>query len=221
MSALTSPPAKILLSSSTKVSLHDRFTKLAKSSSQNETKRIGEKGGVNKAGIRPASAKNRKLAIQMANRPSVQAALRIKNKSIRQQNGQARMNQPRLGNRFKINNVSNKNQVGGLFKRINKPRPVQAVATTGIDPSRLSVRGAPFMKPRNLANRLGNIGGGVGGGNVNNNRIRRVGAGNGRGGKSRLNRSQSNNSNNILSSNWRKLRFFIFLKQRSRRHKRK
>jgi hypothetical protein len=192
MSALTSPPAKILLSSSTKVSLHDRFTKLAKSTTQNETKRIGDKVGINKAGIRPASAKNRKLAIQMANRPSVQAALRIKNRSIRQQIGQARMNQPRLGNRFKINNInSNNNLGGGLFKRINKPRPVQVAATSGIDPSRLSIHGAPFMKQRNLANRLGTVR--ANGGNMNmNNRIRRVGAGNGRGGRFRLNRSQSN-----------------------------
>jgi hypothetical protein len=189
MSALTSPPAKILLSSSTKVSLHDRFTKLAKSTSQTD------KGGVIKAGIRPASAKNRKLAIQMASRPSVQAALRIKNKSIRQQIGQAKMNQPRLRNRFKINNNTN-NQGVGLFKRVNKPRPFQNKAA-GFDPSRLSIGGAPFMKPRNLANRLGAVG--AAGGNMNN-RIRRVGAGNNGRGRFRLNRSQSNYSN-ILNSN--------------------
>jgi len=180
---LTSPPAKIMLSSTSKVSLHDRFTKLASTSVENP--RV-ERVGVNKVGIKPASARNRQLAIQMAKRPSVQAALRIKNKSIKQfQN--ANLN-PRFGNRF-----NNQSASIGLFKRINKPRPVQARVSMGFDPSRLSVSGAPFNKPRNLAERLG-VAGRMG------NRIRRVGAGNGRG-RFNLNRSFNKNQGGAININ--------------------
>lgn len=59
------PPSKIVLSSSSKVSLHDRFTKLAK------LRPVDNKP----VQVRAASEKNRKLAEQMAARPSVKAAL--------------------------------------------------------------------------------------------------------------------------------------------------
>ena len=125
MSAITSPPAKILLSSSTKISLNDRFTKLEKVKS--ETKPINSTVRVGKP---TASAKNTRLALQMANRPSVQAALRIKKKSIRQ----------RLG--FERRAAKNNN---GII--------AQQQQTIGFDPSRLT------FNRGNLAQRLGGRGG--------------------------------------------------------------
>lgn len=59
-------PSKIVLGSSSKVSLHDRFTKLSKAKPT-----VSE----NKPAVLRASAKNRNLAMSMANKPSVQAAL--------------------------------------------------------------------------------------------------------------------------------------------------
>lgn len=67
MSAVN-PPSKIVLGSNTNVSLHDRFTKLAK------VKPIDNKP----VKIHAASAKNRNLALKMAERPSVKAALNPK-----------------------------------------------------------------------------------------------------------------------------------------------
>lgn len=133
MSSITNPPAKILLTSSTKISLHDRFTTLAKVRPQvNNTNELVVQP---KASAGPASTKNRKLALQMANRPSVQAALKLKKKSIRQRLGNAARNQA-VGN------------VAAVKKRISSaPR-------TGIDPSRLSVGGVSFFKKASLAQRL-------------------------------------------------------------------
>lgn len=72
---------KLVVSASTKISLHDRFTELAmlKPISSSSLK----KGLALTLTRQKASAKNRRLAIQMANRPSVQAALKLKKRSIR------------------------------------------------------------------------------------------------------------------------------------------
>lgn len=63
-----SAPAKIVLGSTSKVSLHDRFTKLSK------MKPVETKAPP----VRVASTKNRNLALQMAARPSVKNALNPK-----------------------------------------------------------------------------------------------------------------------------------------------
>ena len=70
--SVTSPPSRILLPSSSKISLNERFTKMAK------VKPLKEPVTVVKKMNPVASIKNRRLAMQMANRPSVQAALKIK-----------------------------------------------------------------------------------------------------------------------------------------------
>lgn len=81
MSSITNPPAKIALTSSTKVSLNDRFTKLANNKPQID------KQAVRKLPLGIASNKNRNLAKQMATRPNVRAALKLKQKSIKQRLG--------------------------------------------------------------------------------------------------------------------------------------
>ncbi|XP_062604780.1 chromatin target of PRMT1 protein-like isoform X2 [Saccostrea cucullata] len=68
-------PAKIVLKSGTKMSLNDRFTNIVKTptsptSPQAIRARMAE--------AQQASSANRRLAQQMANRPTVQAALKIK-----------------------------------------------------------------------------------------------------------------------------------------------
>ena len=154
MSSITNPPAKILLTASTKISLNDRFAKLEKvkiqqtaavhkpetvvpsrsSSGQSITPQV-------RLANPPASARNRQLALQMASRPNVRAALQIKKKSIRQSYNTGRaanstllMQQQRLQQQSKIQQQQR-----------------------GFDPSRLSVNGRTFNSRGSLAHRLGNV----------------------------------------------------------------
>ena len=167
MSSITSPPAKILLTNSTKMSLNDRFTKLAKLKVPNTSLGTGTNIQANVSSLaKPrASARNKRLALQMANRPSVQAALKIKKRSIKQRltfDGKARRNQ---------NNMQEQ--------------------TVGFDKSRLTFNNN--NNRNNLQSRLGRNQNGVsnrfrnnrrgglnrnGNNNLNNQRIRRVGTNN-------------------------------------------
>lgn len=158
----TSIPSRISLESSSKMSLHDRFTKLAKT--RVESPKTAINTHINRVQLQ-ASAKNRRLALQMANRPSVQAALKIKNRSIKQRLGR-NMPQP------------NQNSI-----QLNKRFPRQQ--RTGVDPSRLSVNGAPFRRANgnNLAQRL------------NPNRMRNQNIQNNQ--RSNLNRFQNRNNRAI------------------------
>jgi len=92
----TNVPSRINLGANTKVSLHDRFTKLSKAklaASSHEPR--------SSQGVHVASSKNRALALQMAERPTVQAALKLKaaNKklSLNQRLGGARFDSARIG----------------------------------------------------------------------------------------------------------------------------
>ncbi|XP_034321371.2 chromatin target of PRMT1 protein isoform X3 [Magallana gigas] len=77
-------PAKIVLKSTTKMSLNDRFTNIVKTpSSPTSPQAIRAK----MAAAQQASSANRRLAQQMANRPTVQAALKIKKASLKQRLG--------------------------------------------------------------------------------------------------------------------------------------
>ncbi|XP_029653433.1 chromatin target of PRMT1 protein isoform X5 [Octopus sinensis] len=67
-------PAKIVLKSTTRMSLNDRFTNIQKSRPPVTVQNIRAK----MAAQQQASVRNRRLAQQMANRPSVIAALKIK-----------------------------------------------------------------------------------------------------------------------------------------------
>lgn len=157
-SALTSPPARIHLSSSTKMSLHDRFTKLAKNRVEaglNDSKSSSSGAAAHN---HPASAKtlgsakNRRLAMQMANRPSVKAALKIKKRSIRQRLGGVSALAARTGGRVTGNNrrmpgVKRLNQQRTPLKSPGKSPLKSRLSTTnspgaGIDPSRLSFNNA-------------------------------------------------------------------------------
>jgi hypothetical protein len=91
---------KISLKPSTKMSLNDRFQLLRQTQRRTQTNAINN----NKTALqlRQGSQKNKRLALQMANRPSVIAALRANgNQSIKQ----------RLGNQ-RLNNQLNNNIVG-------------------------------------------------------------------------------------------------------------
>lgn len=130
---INNPPAKILLNQSTKVSLNDRFSQLSKvrrtSSApvkQQQTVkmnklRVGSGGSSNNNHTntarsnllqKTATARNRRLALQMANRPSVQAALKLKKKSINQRLGKTRAQA--LVNRGRPNNAG-----GGIAARLS------------------------------------------------------------------------------------------------------
>ncbi|XP_064596048.1 chromatin target of PRMT1 protein-like isoform X3 [Liolophura sinensis] len=89
-------PNKIVLKSSTKMSLNERFTHIQKQPKSPPTQNARAK----MAAQQQASVQNRRLAQQMANRPSVQAALKIKQKSLKQRLGKsnikARLNLPNV-----------------------------------------------------------------------------------------------------------------------------
>jgi hypothetical protein len=156
-SSLTSPPTKIHLNSTTKVSLHDRFTKLAKTKSQ-EPVAVNQSLAIKSPKlVLQASARNRNLALHMSSRPAVQAALKIKNKSIKQRLGQI---QPRLNsnssrNKFEVNSIQSHANL------INK----QNMISRKIDPLRLRVGVTPLAIKNNLNRRLGGgvrVGGAIG-----------------------------------------------------------
>ncbi len=178
MSSITSPPAKIHLASTTKISLNDRFAKLAKFKVQKETSSGSMGNGSHSSSsaasqhqeqtVRPvsrvrnpeASSRNKNLALSMANRPSVRAALHLKNKSIQQQQRvgqlqeQNRRQQPSTAN----SNGSNNGRLGSAnSSRINSARPQQQQPQqqAGFDPHRLSINGRIFNNKVNLAQRLG------------------------------------------------------------------
>ena len=174
-----------MLSSTSKISLNDRFTKIEKIKPKVDpvvklasVATIASTSGPTLAAKLPASAKNRRLALQMANRPSVQAAL--KNKTAQQQ--QQQQNNGRISGALannKANNInSNNNNInssaasrrpGSLSSRLgNRPgstaaKPeisAAALAATGaaakkIDPTRLTVGGVPLTTKLSLKKRLG------------------------------------------------------------------
>ncbi|GAB1607201.1 hypothetical protein Ahia01_001003400 [Argonauta hians] len=78
-------PAKIVLKSTTRMSLNDRFTNIQKSRPPVTVQNIRAK----MAAQQQASVRNRRLAQQMANRPSVIAALKIKRRSLKQRLGKS------------------------------------------------------------------------------------------------------------------------------------
>lgn len=81
---MATPTTKIVLKETTKMTLHERFS----------IYRQNSQAGMNTNNTRQnilmnqqASAKNQRLAVQMANRPSVVAALKLKKKSLKQRLG--------------------------------------------------------------------------------------------------------------------------------------
>ncbi|XP_067138478.1 chromatin target of PRMT1 protein [Centruroides vittatus] len=160
------PITKILLKNTTKMSLNERFTTY-RQQGQSTVNSIRQKIQQQ----RQASLKNRRLAQQMANRPSVIAALKIKRKSLRQRLGQSpggfsggssvksRLSFGRQGNR----NV--RGRLGGGGQGRNRGRGVVAVRKgvrwSGFGDSSNNARSgtSPMLKARlgnqNAANKIG------------------------------------------------------------------
>lgn len=121
------PIAKIVLKSTTKLSLNERFTTY-RQQGQSTVNNIRQKMQQQ----RQASLKNRRLAQQMANRPSVIAALKLKRRSLKQRLGQntggslgssnvkSRLSFGRQGNR----NVRGRLGGSGQTRRTNRGRGV-------------------------------------------------------------------------------------------------
>uniref|UniRef100_S4RYS3 Chromatin target of PRMT1a n=1 Tax=Petromyzon marinus TaxID=7757 RepID=S4RYS3_PETMA len=90
----TQQGAKVVLKSTTKVSLHERFTNMMRNK---QPAQVNVQATLQQQ--HAASAKNRRLAQQMENRPSVQAALKIKQQrslNLKQRLGPSNI-QARLG----------------------------------------------------------------------------------------------------------------------------
>ncbi|CAJ0950601.1 unnamed protein product [Ranitomeya imitator] len=88
---MTSPSAsKVVLKSTTKLSLNERFTNMLKNK---HPMPVNIRATMQQQSL--ASARNRRLAQQMENRPSVQAALKLK-QSLKQRLGKSNI-QARLG----------------------------------------------------------------------------------------------------------------------------
>lgn len=177
---LTNPPAKILLNQKTSMSLNDRFSQIAKihrpaSTTTTTTASTGAIGTINNNSFKSrlnnnlfqkrASMKNRRLALQMANRPSVQAALKIKKKSIKQRLGFANNN----------NNMNNNNKSFLTPGAVNNGR-----GRGGKNILRQRVgRGGAIIRRTNIQSRLSGFnrvaGVGRGRGRPNNNLKTRLG----------------------------------------------
>lgn len=147
-------PSKIVLNTTSKVSLHDRFSSMNKAKASN----VQQNQGL-------ASARSRKLALQMAERPSVKAALGnkgVKKPSLNQRLGKGidssriglakRLTQTRKGPALKQRPVLT--QRGGF-----KPKNQQAKNSAII--SRVGPRGGiglknriKFLKTNNLKKKL-------------------------------------------------------------------
>ncbi|NWX09378.1 CHTOP protein, partial [Caloenas nicobarica] len=90
MAAQSAP--KVVLKSTTKMSLNERFTNMLKNK---QPMPVNIRATMQQQ-QQLASARNRRLAQQMENRPSVQAALKLKQKSLKQRLGKSNI-QARLG----------------------------------------------------------------------------------------------------------------------------
>lgn len=196
--SITTPPSKILLTSTTKISLNDRFAKLAKIKPASEVVATvapvaAAAGPLVSPKVR-ASAQNQRLALQMAARPSVRAALQIKKKSIRQQLDVANRNRgagpqrPRQQQQQPMAGRLSAPVARGNNRQINRNG-------RGFDASRLSFNNK--KRGLSLAQRLSRPA-------TMNNKIRRVGARNNQranqsfGGRSNLNTSGRVNKRNSL-----------------------
>ncbi|XP_076842927.1 chromatin target of PRMT1 protein-like isoform X2 [Brachyhypopomus gauderio] len=141
---MDSPPPKILLTNTSTMSLHDRFTSLI---TNKQAGVVGAGGARQQA----ASVKNRRLAHQMARRPSVVAALKSK-PFVRQRVGlggvKARLGRPLVrGVQFgKANSAGRPRgrgglRVGALSRRLAQCGLVQPPHSAG-------VKGAAVMQNR-------------------------------------------------------------------------
>ncbi|XP_012663266.1 chromatin target of PRMT1 protein [Otolemur garnettii] len=83
MAAQSAP--KVVLKSTTKMSLNERFTNMLKNK---QPMPVNIRASMQQQ-QQLASARNRRLAQQMENRPSVQAALKLKQKSLKQRLGKS------------------------------------------------------------------------------------------------------------------------------------
>ncbi|XP_032089903.1 chromatin target of PRMT1 protein isoform X1 [Thamnophis elegans] len=87
----TQSAPKVVLKSTSKMSLNERFTNMLKNK---QPIPVNIRATMQQQQL--ASARNRRLAQQMENRPSVQAALKLKQKSLKQRLGKSNI-QARLG----------------------------------------------------------------------------------------------------------------------------
>lgn len=189
---MSSIPAKIVISSSTKVSLNDRFTKLSQAK---VTTNAPVKSNSDLARIsNQATIQNRKLALQMANRPSVQAALKLKNKSIKQRIGNnpnvGKLNQPQ-SNTLKQKESQQQGQKTNVKSRIDLAArlslngiPLRKNARAGVASSlrgRVQVKGV-FSPKKNDLKRISS------GGNISKNHLRSFDGGK----KKNFNKGQGN-----------------------------
>lgn len=112
---------KILLKNSTQMSLHERFTYLRHQPSRQEGQTV-QTVRANLALQQQASARNRRLAAQMERRPAVMAALKIKQKTLRQRLGAAR---PSISDRLTVRPI-------GQMRSQSVPRSPKARLSVGI-----------------------------------------------------------------------------------------
>uniref|UniRef100_A0A3P8WEJ9 Chromatin target of PRMT1a n=1 Tax=Cynoglossus semilaevis TaxID=244447 RepID=A0A3P8WEJ9_CYNSE len=157
MSAASSQ--KVVLKSTTKVSLNERFTNMLKNK---QPTAVSIRATMQQQHL--ASARNRRLAQQMENRPSVQAALNHK-QSLKQRLGKSNI-QARLGR--PIGALMRGGPAGGRGMMRGMPRGnLRGRARGGVMRGALSMRGVP-MRGRGSAGRLSmrrggrNRGGGAG-----------------------------------------------------------
>uniref|UniRef100_A0AAR2JLJ8 Chromatin target of PRMT1 protein C-terminal domain-containing protein n=1 Tax=Pygocentrus nattereri TaxID=42514 RepID=A0AAR2JLJ8_PYGNA len=135
---MTSPSSqKVVLKSTTKVSLNERFTNMMKNK---QPTAVSIRATMQQQHM--ASARNRRLAQQMENRPSVQAALQHK-QSLKQRLGKSNI-QARLGR-----------PIGSLMRGGVGGRGLRGRGRGGAMRGALALRGAGQLKGRGGPGRIG------------------------------------------------------------------
>lgn len=157
---------KIALKSSSKMSLNDRFQLIRQTQLKRKSNAINNKmvnnNNITALQLRQGSQKNKRLALQMANRPSVINALRTNNnQGIKQRLGNKRFNN-QINNQINNNNINNNNNNRKMNarnrnqKRFINSSNVNTFAVNRVNNNRNQVR-TQFQNRRNNSQNIGVI----------------------------------------------------------------
>jgi len=129
-------PQKIVLKSTTKISLNERFSNLPKVKMVQPSQQQVRPTIAMQQQQQQSTAKNRRLALQMANRPSVAAALKLKKKSLKQRLGSQRLGSD-VRSRLSLNNQTNTPQA---VRRRGNNTPKRGIARNFFNQSNRGAR---------------------------------------------------------------------------------
>uniref|UniRef100_UPI00358E9017 chromatin target of PRMT1 protein isoform X2 n=1 Tax=Myxine glutinosa TaxID=7769 RepID=UPI00358E9017 len=158
----TQPTTKVVLKSTTKHSLHERFTNMMRNK---QPQQANIQASLLQQQQLQASARNRRLAQQMESRPSVQAALRLKQRFNLQQRLGAPNIQARLGGPISRGRAGMVGTLGGgVIDRgmLGRGMLGRGMLGRGMLGRGMLGRGAPSMRGGMMLSMRGTLHGGIG-----------------------------------------------------------